>query len=67
MFGSMCSTQLGCAQTFQFYPLAQYMDIDGSLLVKEPIVEGGFEWETNGFISPLKLSSGLQVNCDHLF
>lgn len=34
MFGSMCSTQLGCAQTFQFYPYAQYLDIDGALLVK---------------------------------
>jgi|694.fasta_scaffold57895_5 hypothetical protein len=36
MFGSMCSTKLGSTQTFQFWPLAHYLDIDGSLLVKDP-------------------------------
>lgn len=34
MFGSMVSTNLGCAQTFQFYRCATYFDIDGGLLVK---------------------------------
>lgn len=36
MFGSMCSTQLGCTQTYQFWPLACFMDVDGALLTKEP-------------------------------
>jgi hypothetical protein len=45
MFGSMCSTQLGCTQTFQYYPLAEYLDVDGALLIKEPHVEGGFIWK----------------------
>ena len=53
MFGSMCLTKLGTSQTFQFYPLVKYMDIDGSLLVKDPIVKGGFEWRKDGTIKPL--------------
>lgn len=44
MLGSMVSTQLGCAQTYALHPLTRYLDIDGSLLVKEPRVEGGFKW-----------------------
>lgn len=34
MLGSMVSTHLGCSQTYGLYPLAQYLDIDGALLVK---------------------------------
>lgn len=45
MFGSMVSTHLGCTQTFQFYEFAQYFDIDGALLVKQPQISGGFEWK----------------------
>lgn len=36
MFGTMVSTQLGCTQTFQFYPLAHFLDVDGALLTKTP-------------------------------
>ena len=46
----MCSTQLGCSQTFQFFPLTSCMDIDGALLISDPIVEGGFIWKEDGYI-----------------
>ena len=48
MFGSMCCTQLGCAQIYPLNPLTMYMDIDGALLVSNPIVEGGFTWSSEG-------------------
>jgi hypothetical protein len=67
MFGSMCSTQLGCTQTFQFYPLAQYLDIDGDLLVKTPKLTGGFEWCKDGQIAPWKSGYGLRVDASQLF
>jgi hypothetical protein len=52
MFGTMCCTQLGCTQTFQFYPLAKYLDIDGALLIKIPKLYGGFVWGENGWVKP---------------
>jgi L-alanine-DL-glutamate epimerase-like enolase superfamily enzyme len=33
MLGSMVSTHLGCNQTYCLYPLTQWLDVDGSLLV----------------------------------
>ena len=50
MFGSMVSTQLGCTQSFQLYPLSNYFDIDGSLLVKSPSFSGGFTWGADGLL-----------------
>lgn len=51
MLGSMVSTHHGCTQTYCLYPLAQWLDVDGSLLVQTPDLEGGFGW--NGSL-PLK-------------
>ena len=67
MFGIMVTTKLGCAQTFQLHPLARYMDIDGDLLVKDPIVEGGFKWGKEGKIDPWPEGCGLQVNSSVIF
>jgi hypothetical protein len=67
MFGSMCSTQLGCTQAFQFYPMAQFMDIDGDLLVKMPRLKGGFSWGIDGRVEPWKSGVGLRVDASELF
>ena len=61
MFGSMVSTHLGCTQTFQFYKYAKYFDIDGALLVKEPQINGGFEWKSSLEIAKLE-GKGLCLN-----
>ena len=42
MLGSMVTTHLGATQTYCLYPLTQYLDTDGALLVEEPKVQGGF-------------------------
>jgi hypothetical protein len=50
MLGSMVSSQLGCTQTYSLHPLAEYLDVDGSLLLEKPIIEGGFSWGEKGFL-----------------
>ncbi len=47
MFGSMVSSQLGCTQVYEFRQFGQYFDIDGALLVADPEIKGGFEWNPN--------------------
>ena len=44
----MVTTQLGCSQTYLLSNFAKYLDVDGSLLVKEPVIEGGFQWNQIG-------------------
>lgn len=50
MLGSMVTTHLGATQTYCLYPLTQFLDTDGSLLVGDPSVKGGFEWGKNGYL-----------------
>lgn len=51
MLGSMVSTHLGSTQTYCLHPLTSLLDVDGSLLVAQPVVKGGFKW---GKEAPLK-------------
>jgi L-alanine-DL-glutamate epimerase-like enolase superfamily enzyme len=67
MFGTMCSTQLGCTQTFQFHPLAEFMDIDGALLIKTPELKGGFRWVEDGKVIPDGTGFGMGVDARELF
>lgn len=67
MFGSMCSTQLGCTQTYQFHPLAKFLDVDGALLTKQPYLEGGFVWRQDGKIEACDHGYGLKVKAQKIF
>ena len=62
MLGSMVSTQLGAAQTYSLHPLAEYLDTDGSLLVSEPAIIGGFSWGEQGFLKPYHIVAGIGVD-----
>lgn len=62
MLGSMVSTHLGCTQTYQLKPLARWLDVDGSLLVESPVMEGGFKWGNNGYlVMPETKTYGVEV------
>jgi hypothetical protein len=50
MLGTMVSSHLGSTQTYCLYPLTEYLDTDGSLLVGEPEVRGGFSWGQEGYL-----------------